>query len=52
MFCRISFPIQSWIPTKDMPADISTKSLPFVIFSPHRDAHGLIIPENLYKTSE
>jgi hypothetical protein len=31
----------TWVPTEDMPADIFTKSLPFPIFSRHRDVLGL-----------
>jgi Reverse transcriptase (RNA-dependent DNA polymerase) len=37
----------TWIPTEDMPADIFTKSLPFTIFSRHRDVLGLFIPPSL-----
>ena len=33
-----------WIPTEDMPADIFTKSLPFITFSRHRDVLGLSVP--------
>jgi hypothetical protein len=38
----------NWIPTEDMPADIFTKSLPFVTFSRHRDTLGLVIPPSLH----
>ena len=34
----------TWIPTADMPADIFTKPLPFVIFNRHREVLGLSIP--------
>ena len=37
----------TWVPTEDMPADIFTKSLPFAIFSRHRDVLGLFIPPSL-----
>ena len=36
-----------WLPTADMPADIFTKALPFVIFSCHRDVLGLSVPPSL-----
>ena len=34
----------TWIPTKDMPADILTKPLPSTVFSQHHDVLGLLIP--------
>jgi hypothetical protein len=37
----------TWVPTEDMPADIFTKSLPFAVFSRHRDVLGLFIPPSL-----
>lgn len=34
----------TWIPTEDMPANIFTKTLPFPVFSRHRDVLGLSVP--------